>query len=138
MLYLLIAKQGTCIFVWFLHYSPVFLNPPGRTLPFQHVPRISLVQTIACTLRHGLTRLSKIVFHIFVHAGPKRLQPLYLMVKVLYYLSSKLVSEPTYLRRTSKMIQDNAIEYWDSTLFCIFISNMNSLKPFGHVSTIFC
>ena len=118
-------------------FSPVFLNPPGRTLTFQHVTRISLVQTIACTLRHGLTLLAKIVFQIFVHAGPKRLQPC-LMITVLYYLSSKLDSEPAYLRRTSKIIQDNTIEYWDSALFCIFISNVNSLKCIGHVSTLFC
>ena len=77
LLYLLIAKQGTCILLFGDHiFSPVFLNPPGRTLTFQHVTRISLVQTIACTLRHGLTLLTKIVFQIFVHAGPKRLQQL--------------------------------------------------------------
>ena len=69
-------KAGTCIFVWFLHFSPVFINPLGRTLTFQPVTRISLVQTIACKLCHGLTLLTKIVLQIFVHAGPKRLQPL--------------------------------------------------------------
>ena len=137
LLYLVIAKQGTFIYVWFLHFSPVFRNPLGRTLTFQLVTRISLVQTIAYTLCHGLTLLTKIVFQIFCMLDQKDYNPC-LMITVLYYLSSKLDSEPAYLRTTNKIIQDNTIEYWDFALFCIFISNRNSLKCIGHVSTLFC
>ena len=121
---------------WFLNFLPVFLNPPGsRTLTFQHVTRISLVQTIACTL--FLLFRQRLFFRFFLHAGPKRLQPC-LTITVLFYISYQVDSEPAYLRKTSKIMQDNTIEYWDSALFRIFISNVNSLKCNGHDSTLFC
>ena len=74
-------------------FSPVFLNPPCRMLEFQCVTRISLVQTINCTLRHGLNSFEKDCFSDFCTCW--RLQKDYnpcLMTTALYYLSSKLDS----------------------------------------------
>ena len=109
LLYLLIAKQGTCIFVWFLHF-------------FSRVPKSTLQNTHTLTCKKNFTctnyclyaspwsySVDKDCFSNFCTCWTKKITtPVWYLV--LDYLSSKLDSGPAYLRRTSKIIQDNPIE----------------------------
>ena len=56
-----------------LIFSPVFLNPPCRMLKFQHVTRISLLQTINGTLRRGLNSFDKDCFSDFCTCWTKKI-----------------------------------------------------------------
>ena len=134
---MLIAKQGTCIFVWFLHF---FSCLPKPTRQNAHVSTCN--KNFTCTnyclyVSPWSYSFDKDCLFRFLYMLDQKDYNPYLMITVLYYLSSKLDSEPAYLQRTSKIIYDNTIEYWDSALFCIYISNVSSLKCIGHVSILF-
>ena len=138
LLYLLIANQGACIFVWFLHF---FSCLPKFTQENAHASTCN--KNFNCTnycLCDSLCSFDRDCFSDFCTymLDQKDYNPC-LMFTVLYYLSSQLDSNPGYCGEPAKLSKATLLSIGILPYFVyIFISNVNSLKYIGHVSTLFC